>query len=59
MVKNPFWQELTSRRNVQLWPLSSTHDSHETTSGQSSERAIGIFEGILRARKPLFEFVVC
>ena len=36
MVKNPFWQELTSWLNVQLWPLSSTHDSHETTSGQSS-----------------------
>ena len=37
MVKNPFWQEfITSWLNVQPWPLSSTHDSQETTSGQSS-----------------------
>ena len=37
MVKNPFCQELiTSWLNVQPWPLSSTHDSQETTSGQSS-----------------------
>ena len=37
MVKNPFGQELiTSWLNVQLWPLSSTHDSQGTTSGQSS-----------------------
>ena len=37
MVKNPFWQELiTSWPNAQPWPLSSTHDSQETTSGQSS-----------------------
>ena len=37
MVKNPFCQELiTSWLNVQPWPLSSTQDSQETTSGQSS-----------------------
>ena len=38
MVKNPFCQELiTSWLNVlQPRPLSSTHDSQETTSGQSS-----------------------
>ena len=37
MVKNPFCQEqITSLLNVQPWPLSSTQDSQETTSGQSS-----------------------